>query len=554
MSHDAPAVAPLARPGCPAALVVFNPVSATFDRPGLEAALAAAFGESGCARFETDAGDDCGARMARAVEDAVAAGCDLVLAAGGDGTVSAVADVLAGLEKSRRPVLGIVPLGTANVLARELEVPIDAARAVALAAARTTVVDLDAIKVGERRYLTQLGVGLDAKMIEGTSREEQKARGRWAYMRALLREMSGYRSHRFELVIDGRHSRKRAWQIVVANARTMGTPPFTWGPDIEPSDGVLDVAVYDVRGFGDWLRLVLRFLTRRHRSDQRARYYKVHRTLRIASRVPLPVQADGDVIGDTPVEIEVDPALVRVVSGPEPPELVAAANAAAEAAAAAAASSPPPPPAAPSPVVAAPPGPAAEAAGKAAQAVRITLWRRLAGMDHGVYLWVNALHAWTPATWVARAASRTMDHGEIWMAIALAVAGLGPEHEWEAMLGVIAVLSLVSLTVNYPIKSAFRRQRPFHAFEHADVRVERLPRDWSFPSGHSATAFAGAALLTPFVPAAAVPLLFGYAAIVALSRVYLGLHYPVDVVLGSMVGMGLAFVYLTLGRALLGLM
>jgi undecaprenyl-diphosphatase len=119
------------------------------------------------------------------------------------------------------------------------------------------------------------------------------------------------------------------------------------------------------------------------------------------------------------------------------------------------------------------------------------------------------------------------------------------------MLVLIACIWLTELTINFPIKSAFRRQRPFVAFEDAKVHVERLPRDWSFPSGHSATAFAGAVLLTPVLPPLA-PLFFAYAAAVALSRVYLGVHYPVDVLLGGAVGMGLALVYATMGRALLG--
>ena len=527
----------------PSALVVQNPVSATFDREALDQALASAF-PGGCARFETDAGDDCGPRMAKAIAEAAAGGCELVLAAGGDGTVSEVADALAALDPARRPVLGIVPLGTANVLARELEIPIDTARAVALAAARANVADLDAIRVGRKHYLTQLGTGLDAKMIEGTTREDQQSSGRWAYMKALVREMSGYRAHRFELTIDGRRYRKRAWQVVVANAKTMGTKPFTWGPDIEPTDGVLNLGVYNVRSVFDWLLLVARFLTRQHRLDRRARYFRVRTSLRIATRVPLPVQADGDVIGETPVDVAVAPALLKVVVGPEE---VAETEAAKKADAADGT-----PPAA-EPVVASPPGPAAEVAAKAAQAVRLSLWKRLAGMDHAVYLWVNALHAWGPATWVARAASHSMDHGETWMALAVLVAVLDPAHGWASMAGVIAVLSLVSLTVNFPIKSAFRRQRPFDVFGHADVRVARLPRDWSFPSGHSATAFAGAALLTPYVPAAS-PLLFAWAGVVALSRVYLGVHYPVDVLLGGAVGIGLAFLYLLIGRALLGML
>jgi diacylglycerol kinase (ATP) len=525
-------------------LVVCNPASATFDGDALEGALAASFGAdaAACARFETTKDDDCRSKLEEAIAAAAERGCDLVLAAGGDGTVSLVANVLAGLAPEGRPLLGIVPQGTANVLARELEVPIEPTRAVALAVARAQVVDLDAIRVDGRHYLTQLGAGLDARMIAGTTREAQKSSGRWAYMRALVSEMVGYRAHRFELVIDGRHYRRRAWQVVVANAKTMGTKPFTWGPEIEPTDGVLNVGVYNVRGVLDWIRLVLRFLTGRHRRDVRARYFQVRERLRIATRHPLPVQGDGEVIGDTPVDVEVAPAILRVVVGPEEAEQTEEAKAAAAAASGHAAVAPPP----------ATTGPAAAAA-VAAEKVRLTLWKRLRGVDHAVYLWINKLHAWPPATTVARLVSRSLDHGELWVAIAVLVALFHPVHGWVSMLGVVAVTWLTELTVNYPIKSSFRRRRPFSVYEDARVLAARLPRDWSFPSGHAATAFAGALLLTPALPLLA-PLFFAYAVIVALARVYLGVHYPVDVLIGAALGMGLAALYAGIGQALARLM
>jgi diacylglycerol kinase family enzyme/membrane-associated phospholipid phosphatase len=433
-----------------------------------------------------------------------------------------VANALAAIEPATRPVMAIVPLGTANVLARELEVPIDTVRAMALAVGQANVVALDAIQVGERYYLTQLGAGLDARMIEGTSREDQQSSGRMAYFYSFVREMTGYRSHPFELTIDGRRHRMRAWQVVVANAKTMGTPPFTWGPEIEPTDGVLDVGVYDVRSVLDWARLMVRFLAVRHRSDRRAKYFQVRRTLRIATRTPMPVQADGDVIGDTPIDLTIAPALLRIVSGPDATE------------------------------AAAPPVTAATVATDAAQAVRLTLWKRLSAVDHAAYRWVNRLPAGPTRARFARFASRTMDHGELWVLAAVLVAALDPAHDWRSMLVVVAVMWLVELTVNFPIKAAFRRTRPFRALTDADVRVARLPRDWSFPSGHSATAFAGAFLLSVALPILS-PLLFAWAALVAFTRVYLGVHYPVDVVLGAAVGVGLAMLYGSLGLAILGM-
>jgi undecaprenyl-diphosphatase len=121
---------------------------------------------------------------------------------------------------------------------------------------------------------------------------------------------------------------------------------------------------------------------------------------------------------------------------------------------------------------------------------------------------------------------------------------------WYAMMGLTALLrqkwdrhmfwaSAVPLTiatalVEHPIKATFRRRRPFISIVRAIV-VGKKPGTWSFPSGHSASAFAGAWLLRQHFPRL-TPLLYTMAALVAFSRVYLGDHYPSDVVTGSALG------------------
>jgi undecaprenyl-diphosphatase len=110
---------------------------------------------------------------------------------------------------------------------------------------------------------------------------------------------------------------------------------------------------------------------------------------------------------------------------------------------------------------------------------------------------------------------------------------------------ILPALYLATSTVEIPIKKYFRRRRPFISIVRAIV-VGRKPGSYSFPSGHSAAAFAGATLLQAFYPRAR-PFLFAIALLVAFSRVYLGAHYPGDVLSGSLAGAGLAKTY----RALL---
>lgn len=102
----------------------------------------------------------------------------------------------------------------------------------------------------------------------------------------------------------------------------------------------------------------------------------------------------------------------------------------------------------------------------------------------------------------------------------------------------VAPLILATGVVEYPIKAYFRRRRPFITMIQAVV-IGKKPGTWSFPSGHSATAFAGAWLLSHYLPKWR-PLFYTLASLVAFSRIYLGDHYPGDVVSGSASGWLLA--------------
>lgn len=286
--------------------VILNPQAGTYAADSVQKALGEHFtcGEGSCDVHEMTGADDL-AELARA---ASARGVDAVVAAGGDGTVSAVADGLVGTETP----LGIIPLGTANVLARELGVPVALDAACALLAGEFSTCAVDAMKVGDRHFFTQVGVGIDALMIRDTKKEDKKRFGRVAYLWTGFRTLLGFQPRRFEVEIDGRPLRTRASQILVANSGTLGQPPLVWGPDIRPDDGRVDVCVIRAGTVWDYVRLSWNVLRRTHRDDPKLHYFRADRSVTIRARRPLPVQGDGEIVGETPVAVGVVPGAVKV--------------------------------------------------------------------------------------------------------------------------------------------------------------------------------------------------------------------------------------------------
>lgn len=124
--------------------------------------------------------------------------------------------------------------------------------------------------------------------------------------------------------------------------------------------------------------------------------------------------------------------------------------------------------------------------------------------------------------------------GAAWYAFMLALLLWRPPLGRRLWRNVAVPLGLAIWLVEYPIKSYFRRRRPFISIVQVMV-IGRKPGSWSFPSGHSATAYGGAWLLSRYLPAWRFPL-YLVATLTAFSRIYLGAHYPGDVVAGSTLG------------------
>jgi membrane-associated phospholipid phosphatase len=134
-----------------------------------------------------------------------------------------------------------------------------------------------------------------------------------------------------------------------------------------------------------------------------------------------------------------------------------------------------------------------------------------------------------------RRLSDSANHSRLWFGIAAGLACLGPTGRRAAITGALAI-GATSALVNLAVKTTLVRGRPDRvAAEVAASRHVRMPRSTSFPSGHAASAFAFATAVGEVVPPASAPL-HALAAGVAYSRVHTGVHYPGDVIVGSLIG------------------
>lgn len=165
---------------------------------------------------------------------------------------------------------------------------------------------------------------------------------------------------------------------------------------------------------------------------------------------------------------------------------------------------------------------------------------RLQRLDSSIFLAINNLPHPQLANDFFFLLTTIFNRGDAWLA-GLIVAALRDPRQRKVILDVLPALWMTSGVVEGPVKQVFRRQRPFVSVVRAIV-VGKKPGNYSFPSGHSAAAFAGAYLLARHYPRR-TPLFYTIATLVAFSRVYLGAHYPGDVVSGAVVGTVLADVF-----------
>jgi YegS/Rv2252/BmrU family lipid kinase len=295
----------------PRALIINNPLSRG-GRASTVGLVAAALGGAGWTVEAVEA--HVPAEIAGHAGAAVAAGVELVVAIGGDGTVIEAATPLVGTDVA----LGIVPGGTGNLLAGNLGIPRGPASAArVLAAGRTRRIDLGTVELAgvTRHFAVACGTGFDARVMAATHPTGKRRWGKIAYFGTALAVGATLRNVPHVIEIDGRRMEIEAAEVIVANLGELVPGLLRPRLPILPDDGLFDVVVLTVKGplqglLGAWETL----RHAEHGVHPGGRVFRAQaRSVRVEATPPQPVELDGDVHGVTPFSASIVPGAISIV-------------------------------------------------------------------------------------------------------------------------------------------------------------------------------------------------------------------------------------------------
>lgn len=264
--------------------------------------------------FET-AEDDAGHAMTR---EALAAGATTVVACGGDGTVRAVAEELIGAEGV---ALSILPLGTGNLLARNLGIDVDDLEACAAVAVGEELDPVDALRITLQRpdrstestiSVVASGLGIDAEVMNQTSEGVKKVIGPAAYAATGAAKMLGLRRHPVRISVDeGSWETENARTVMLVNAGYI-QGGLQYVPGSRHDDGVQDAIVMSPRSLAGWTVVAAKMLLRL-KQDVPVISYRSGTSMSVHTFYPVEAQVDGDPVGTvTAMESQILPHALRV--------------------------------------------------------------------------------------------------------------------------------------------------------------------------------------------------------------------------------------------------
>lgn len=239
-----------------------------------------------------------------ATKAALKSNVELIIAAGGDGTIN---EVVNGLDGSEIP-LGVIPIGTTNVLAAELRVP-RTPESLAISFLHGASRQVSVGRANGRRFTMMASAGFDADIIQNTSPVLKRAIGKGAYICAFASELFRYTPRRLTVRLDGKHI--SASQVLIAKGgRYAGN--FIAVPHVSLDQPVFCVYVADLSSRREICRMVTALLRGRLSAYPGIKTFLANEVL-LDGGDDAPIQADGEIIGVLPMRLTIDHARLRVV-------------------------------------------------------------------------------------------------------------------------------------------------------------------------------------------------------------------------------------------------
>lgn len=247
---------------------------------------------------------DHGAELAHAVRD----DATIVVASGGDGTVAEVAAGIRGTDT----LLGIIPGGSTNIIARELGIPAQTDRAIALLFGEHAVRTIDVGLCGPRTFLHMAGAGFDSELLDLTSTELKRKVGWMAYLPAAV---AALRTLPVSYTIRTPETELQVVSplVLIANGGSIIHPRFRLHSAIRKDDGLLDVLVITATTPVELARVLGRLATMNLERSPYLIHFKTTE-VSVSSTPSVPVELDGDVVAQTPATFTIDPAAIRVIT------------------------------------------------------------------------------------------------------------------------------------------------------------------------------------------------------------------------------------------------
>ena len=259
--------------------------------------------------FELDIHETTGPGDAtNAARQAALDGYDVVMAAGGDGSIFEVSNGLVGTDTA----LGVIPVGTENVLAREMGVPLQPRLACQhLIKSQTRTIDVG--KVGDQHFVCFAGIGFDAHVAHNLPSERKKRFGALAYFFTSAQTLGSYRKapHQARITVDGTTHEVEFLILVISNIRSYGGR-LVPAPKASVDDGLLDVCIFPNANYLDLMRQTVAMRSGKHIALPGVQYYQAKEVL-IETDAEKQIQLDGDAWpGSSPFRVSVVPKSLKV--------------------------------------------------------------------------------------------------------------------------------------------------------------------------------------------------------------------------------------------------